>query len=210
MGPRLVLTNAHCLLDPATDRPTTHTIIFRPNVVLGESSAAATVVAYEYGDSPFTGDDADDWALLTLDTPLGNEFGFLGWQQIDFTSADTLIALDGQVSVAGYAADFPTADLSGLGAPGETAGLSADCSVLAELTEGEYAGSLIHTCDTNPGASGAPIFALFEDGQYYILGLHAGSVSLLESVTLPTGEQTEVLNRGVTVDRWAERAAALR
>ena len=53
-----------------------------------------------------------------------------------------------------------------------------------ELDDGDFAGSLIHTCDTNPGASGAPLFALFDDGDYYILGLHAGSVSLLENVTL--------------------------
>lgn len=210
IGPRLVLTNAHCLLDPDTDQPTAHPITFRPNVVQGEAAAIATVIDYDYGDSPFTGNPADDWALLTLDTDLGEQFGFLGWRYVDFTDADSLAAMDGQLSVVGYAADFPTPALSGLGEPGETAGLSANCSILTELLEGEFAGSLIHTCDTNPGASGAPIFALFEDGEYYLVGLHTGSVSLLENVTLPTGEQTAVLNRGIPVTRWAEQAAALR
>lgn len=209
IGPRLVLTNAHCLLDAETDQPTTHTIIFRPNLMQGEATAIATVTAYDYGDSPFTGNATEDWALLTLDTPLGEQFGFLGWRYVDFTDADALAAMGGQLSVVGYAADFPTAALAGLGEPGETAGLSANCSVLIELQDGEFAGSLIHTCDTNPGASGAPIFALFEDGEYYLVGLHTGSVSLLENVTLPTGEQTAVLNRGIPVARWAERAAAL-
>lgn len=210
IGPRLVLTNAHCLLDPTTDAPTTHQITFRPNVVQGEAEAIATVVAYDYGDSPFSGDAADDWALLTLDAPLGEQFGFLGWRYVDFADDDTLTAMAGQLSVVGYSADFPTAALSGLGDPGETAGLSADCSILTELATGEFAGSLIHTCDTNPGASGAPIFALFADGEYYIVGLHTGSVSLLENVALPTGEQTDVLNRGIPVSRWAEQAVRLR
>ena len=210
IGPQLVLTNAHCLLDPATDEPTTHRITFRPNVVQGNADATATVVAYDYGGSPFSGDTADDWALLTLDTPLGEQFGFLGWRNVNFADADTLTAMAGQLSVVGYSADFPTAALSGLGQPGETAGLSADCSILTELSTGEFAGSLIHTCDTNPGASGAPIFALFEDGEYYIVGLHTGSVSLLENVALPTGEQTDVLNRGIPVSRWAEQAIRLR
>ncbi len=210
IGPQLVLTNAHCLLDPTTDEPTTHQITFRPNVVQGEADAIATVVAYDYGDSPFSGDTSNDWALLTLDVPLGEQFGFLGWRNVNFADADTLTAMAGQLSVVGYSSDFPTAALSGLGDPGETAGLSADCSILTELATGEFAGSLIHTCDTNPGASGAPIFALFEDGEYYIVGLHAGSVSLLENVALPTGEQTDVLNRGIPVYRWAEQATRLR
>ncbi|RZM79744.1 trypsin-like serine peptidase [Leptolyngbya iicbica] len=210
IGPNLVLTNAHCLLDPETNQPTTHTIVFRPNVVQGEATAIANVVAYDYGDSPFTGSAADDWALLTLDVPLGEDFGFLGWRFADFADADTLTTLAGQLSVVGYSADFPTAAFAGLGEPGETAGLSAHCSVVTELATGEFAGSLIHTCDTNPGASGAPIFALFDDGEYYIVGLHTGSVSLLESIALPTGEQTDVLNRGIPVSRWADRAMTLR
>lgn len=210
VGPRLVLTNAHCVLDPDSDRPTDHTIVFRPNVVKGEAPATATVVDYEYGASPFSGDTAEDWALLTLDTPLGDRFGYLGWRDADFTRPEILAEMDGQLSVVGYSYDFPTEFLSGFGEPGETAGLSANCSVLVELEAGEFAGSLIHTCDTNPGASGAPILARFEDDRYYLLGLHAGSVSLLESVTLPTGEQTEVLNRGIPVQRWADRAAELR
>ena len=209
IGPNLVLTNAHCLLDPETDQPTAHTIVFRPNVVQGEAPASATVVAYDYGDSPFTGNASEDWALLTLDAPLGEDFGFLGWRYVNFADADTLTALAGQLSVVGYSADFPTAAFSGLGEPGETAGMSAHCSIMAELPSGEFAGSLIHTCDTNPGASGAPIFALFDDGEYYIVGLHTGSVSLLENIALPTGEQTDVLNRGIPVSRWADRATTL-
>jgi len=210
VGPRLVLTNAHCVIDEVTDRPTEWDMVFRPNLIQGRASAIGRVIALEYGDSPYSGDQSEDWALLTLDQPLGHQFGYLGWRTVDFTDTATLAAMDGQLSVVGYAADFPTALMSGLGQPGETAGLSAHCSVLMLLTEGALAGSVVHTCDTNPGASGAPILALFDDGEYAILGLHSGSVSLLESVTLPTGEQTDVLNRGVPVVRWGDRAAALR
>ncbi|MBE7384066.1 MAG: trypsin-like peptidase domain-containing protein [Leptolyngbya sp. SIO1E4] len=210
IGPSLVLTNAHCLIDEATDEPTQLTLVFRPNVIQGQSEEVGQVVAYDYGDSPFTGNQTEDWALLTLDQPLGERYGYLGWRTVDFTDETTLAEAAGKISVAGYSGDFPPASLSGLGDPGETAGLSADCSVLLVAPEGDLAGSLIHTCDTNPGASGAPLFALFEDGEYYIVGLHTGSVELLENVTLPTGEQTDVLNRGIPVSRWADQAAALR
>ncbi|NER79128.1 MAG: trypsin-like serine protease [Leptolyngbya sp. SIO1D8] len=210
IGPSLVLTNAHCLIDEATDEPTQLTILFRPNLIQGEAEDVSRVVAYEYGGSPFTGDQTDDWALLTLDQPLGETYGYLGWRTVDFTNTRALEEADGKISVAGYSGDFPPASMSGFGESGETAGVSANCSILLVVPDGELAGSLIHSCDTNPGASGAPLFALFEDDQYYIVGLHVGSVELLESITLPTGEQTDVLNRGIPVSRWAAQAAALR
>ena len=210
IGPSLVLTNAHCLIDEETDQPTTRDIIFRPNLIQGRADETASVIAYEYGESPFTGNQTEDWALLTLDRSLGEIYGYLGWRTVDFTDATTLAEADGTISVVGYSGDFPPETMSGLGDPGETAGLSADCSILLVVPEGDLSGSLIHSCDTNPGASGAPLFALFEDGEYYIVGLHAGSVELLENVTLPSGEQTDVLNRGVPVLKWARQAASLR
>lgn len=210
VGSQIVLTNAHCLIDEATDQPTQLSIVFRPNLIQGRSEDVGRVIAYEYGDSPFTGDQTEDWALLTLDRPLGERYGYLGWRTLDFDDTAVLAAIDGQIGVAGYSADFPPASLSGFGNPGETAGLSAYCSILLAIPEGHWADSLIHSCDTNPGASGAPLLALFEDDEYYIVGLHTGSVSLLENVTLPTGEQTDVLNRGIPVSRWSSRAAALR
>lgn len=210
VGAQLVLTNAHCLLDEVTDEPTQFNIVFRPNLIQGRSEDVGRVIAYEYGASPFTGDQTEDWALLTLDQPLGDIYGYLGWRTVNFSDADVLAAIDSQIGVAGYSADYPPAFLSGFGSPGETAGLSASCSVLLVVPEGDWADSLIHSCDTNPGASGAPLLALFEDDEYYIVGLHVGSVELLENVTLPTGEQTDVLNRGIPVSRWSSRAAALR
>lgn len=210
IGPSLVLTNAHCLIDEATDEPTTLEILFRPNLIQGRADETARVTAYVYGESPFTGSQTEDWALLTLDQPLGATYGYLGWRTVDFTDITTLAESNGQISVVGYSGDFPTASLSGFGDPGETAGLSSNCSVLFVIPDGDLADSLIHSCDTNPGASGAPLFALFEDDNYYIVGLHAGSVELLENITLPTGEDTDVLNRGIPVFKWSEQAIGLR
>ncbi|NJL50154.1 MAG: hypothetical protein HC929_25650 [Leptolyngbyaceae cyanobacterium SM2_5_2] len=69
---------------------------------------------------------------------------------------------------------------------------------------------VVHDCDTNPGASGGPIFARFEDGNYYIVGLHARGVNLgRATATLPNGVTTNVLNGGVLVSRWATQARAM-
>lgn len=210
IGLDLVLTNAHCLVDEITNQPTTKTIVFRPNMIQGRTAQDATVIDYVYGDSPYTGRAADDWAILKLDQPLGETYGYLGWRAVDFSDPNVRAGVGDRIRLVGYSGDFPTEYLSGFGEPGETAGVSARCAVLLIVPEGDLAETLVHSCDTNPGASGGPIFALFDDGEYYLVGLHSGSISLLESITLPTGESTDVLNRGVQVSRWAAQAAALR
>jgi protease YdgD len=210
VGVDLVLTNAHCLIDEATDEPTAYRLRFQPNLRRGRADVSAQVVDYTYGDSPYTGLAADDWALLRLNQPLGDTYGYLGWRSLDFTDDALVEETAGKVSIVGYAGDFPTERLRNFGEPGETAGLSDGCSVLLVVSDGDLADTLIHDCDTNAGASGGPILGQFDDGEHYIVGLHSGSITLLESITLPSGDSTDILNRGVQVQRWAETAAALR
>jgi protease YdgD len=71
-------------------------------------------------------------------------------------------------------------------------------------------GLLVHDCDTNPGASGSAIFGQFTDGNYYIVGLHAGSNQLRGSVKLPDGVVTQAINQGVQVSQWATQALSMR
>jgi protease YdgD len=210
IGVDLVLTNAHCIIDEASDRSTTQTILFRPNLIRNRSEHQAQVIDVAYGDSPYTGQSADDWALLRLDQPLGEDYGYLGWRTLDLEDQDVLDQVAGNISIVGYAGDFPTESMVVFGEPGETAGLSEGCSILLVVPDGTFANTLIHDCDTNFGASGGPILAQFEDGEYYLVGLHSGSISLLESITLPTGEQTDILNRGVQVSRWSSQAVEWR
>lgn len=192
IGDDLVLTNAHCVIDEASDRPTTQTILFRPNLIRSRFEHQAQVIDVTYGASPYTGQAADDWALLKLDQPLGEDYGYLGWRTLALDDQTVLDQLSGNISIVGYAGDFPTEAMEVFGEPGETAGLSEGCSILLVVPDGTFANTLIHDCDTNPGASGGPILAQFEDGEYYLVGLHSGSISLLESITLPTGEQTDI------------------
>ena len=83
---------------------------------------------------------------------------------------------------------------------------------LSRISGGALDSTLVHDCDTNPGASGGPIFAQFEDDDtYYIVGLHARGIELPEgaTATLANGLETNVLNGGVLVSRWAEQARAM-
>jgi hypothetical protein len=88
--------------------------------------------------------------------------------------------------------------------------MNAGCSIEGLETKGAFKGVLLHSCDSNPGASGGPLFAQFSDGNYYILGLHAGSTELRESTRLSNGDVSNVINRGVAVSRWAKEALIMR
>ncbi|MDB9496818.1 trypsin-like peptidase domain-containing protein [Spirulina major CS-329] len=215
IGPDVVLTNSHCLLDAETEEVITEEdygkrrdrLVFQANLIQGEGQATAQVVTYDYGWKEDQ-NPAHDWAVLRLDQPLGEEAGYLPWLDLDLTNRGILNILAGKVRVAGYSYDFPAADRPEFGKPGETAGLSFDCTILDAPGEGNLAGVLFHQCDTNAGASGSALFVQTDDGTYHIVGLHAGANELVEEMTLPTGETASMVNRGVQVNRW--RAAALK
>ena len=201
----LILTNSHCVIDEDTNRPTTNRLIFKPSLIKGVSLDEATVVSYDYGWKSGSRDAADDWALMKLDQPLGDRYGYLGWRGLDFSNPTTLSDVKERIKLAGYSADFPTANLREFGVAGDTAGVDLACSII-----GVEQAVLIHDCDTNPGASGSAIFGQFEDGKYYILGLHRGSFTLGQAVTLPDGVASSAVNLGVQVSRWATQALAMR
>ena len=190
IGSDLVLTNAHCVIDQKTHKLANRVWKFRPNMINGEAedTAIATKVTYGTNFSDEDASDKDDWALLKLNKPLGNKYGYLGWRSID---PKTLVSsLKGKISVMGYSGDFPKSN------PGETAGYSRGCSFLRESD----VGTMFHDCDTNPGASGSAVLTWI-GGKPYVVGLHSGSNRF---------DSGEKVNRAVEVSRWAAIAKAMR
>lgn len=200
----LILTNSHCIIDESTDRPTSNQLVFKPSMIRGVALDEAKVISYDYGWKSGSRDSADDWAVMKLDQPLGDAYGYLGWRNLDFSDPTALSTVQEKIKLAGYSADFPTGRLREFGIAGDTAGVDLACSIL-EASQG----ILFHDCDTNPGASGSAIFAEFNDGKYYVLGLHARSVPLNRTFTLPDGVTTDRVNGGVEVSQWATQALAM-
>lgn len=181
-------------------------LTFSPGMIGGVSLDMSDIVTFESGWSSSYFEDMDDWAVLTLAQPLGETYGYLGWRgDLDFTDEAVIAATADKVGLLGYAGDFPTVALREHGQPTETAGVDVACSILGIWPEDGsfYPGTLAHDCDSNPGASGGPIFGLFADNQYYIVGLHARSTLIGQPTRLPNGVVTNVVNGGVTVDRWS-------
>jgi protease YdgD len=171
----IVLTNAHCVINPNT-QTVSRIIQFKPNLINGalqDDADVGVVESYYYGTdfkANKTSTDADDWAVLKLDKPLGEKYGFLGWRA---PSAPEFAQKSNRLALVGYSADFPQnpktyGGLELTAGPGLTAGVHQGCSVV-----GEQAGLLLHDCDTKGGASGGPILAKI-GSKHYIVALHAG------------------------------------
>jgi protease YdgD len=207
IGRNLVLTNAHCLIDKNSGKPvvaknsnpSTTQLVFKPSLIRNTSIDKARVIDYQYGTAdPRRANPADDWAILKLDKPLGDIYGYLGWRELDLSQKTVLSKIRARLTLVGYAVDYPKSqDSAELGSFGETAGMHRRCSI-----ESVDQGLVIHRCDSNPGASGGPIFAYFKDTKSYsIVALHSSTF---------TNSGGKVRNRAVQVSRWAAKASTLR
>ncbi|MFM7601558.1 MAG: trypsin-like serine peptidase [Pseudanabaena sp.] len=169
IGEYHVLTNAHCVYDRGK---LAKKMIFLPNLINGRlrrKTDYAVVKRVVAGTKNSENDSADDWAILLLNKPLGEKYGFLKWKPL---SLSLLQDYKKQLFVAGYSVDYPDpkryADLQA--GKGETAGVHVGCSVVDELD-----GMFVHDCDTNSGASGSALIGKI-NGAFHIVGLHAAGL----------------------------------
>ncbi|MBE9137726.1 trypsin-like peptidase domain-containing protein [Nodosilinea sp. LEGE 07088] len=183
----VVLTNAHCVLDPATGE-LSQALVFLPNLIAGQLASdgdigrvEAVFVGTDFSDRN-TPPHPDDWALLQLDRPLGQIYGVVGLSIVD---SEDLMAdpFEQQLVMVGYSADFPQE------APGESASAHVGCSIVAE-TENDV---IVHECDTYGGSSGGPILAMV-DGEPRIVALNTS-----EGLDRATGEG--IANYAVKIER---------
>ena len=163
----LVLTNAHCIYN--NDQKLFQRMYFLPNLINGRlrtKNDVAIVTNVWAGTNSPDEQPANDWAILELNKPLGEKYGFLKWRSVPVA---LLQKYKDKIAVAGYSGDYPNPQVyKELSAGrGYTAGVHEKCSVL-----GERDGMLVHNCDTNPGASGSALITKI-DGVYQIVGLHA-------------------------------------
>jgi protease YdgD len=169
IGPRIVLTAAHCLLDPRSAR------LVEPGQIRFLQDHAppgrrrAAVHSYVVGPGfralpgprpdPASPPDAD-WAMLLLDdaVPLAPPEELL--------SVAPLLARPGtQLALGGYQADRPTilvADLS--------------CRVLGYGRDDRGRAMLRHSCAATSGSSGGPVLVRLNDGRWVVAGV--GSMAL--------------------------------
>jgi protease YdgD len=161
IGPRLVVTAAHCLMDDAGQtqiKPQTFRAGAWGETDLARAGIAAQIVAPDYSPQSQTpnGGNGDDWALITLDRDLGLTVGFVRPYVLQKADIDRINRGEVfQISQAGYSWDT-----------GEWLSGHMECRILTVYRDGSF----IHDCDTTRGDSGSPILTMI-DGEWRLVGI---------------------------------------
>ncbi|MBC4016755.1 trypsin-like serine peptidase [Siccirubricoccus deserti] len=157
IGPRQVLTAAHCLVARRTrNLVQPSTVHFVLGYDRGSMVAHARVTSYRTDPSfvPASGGPASaDWAVLTLDKPLGTADRVLPLLR------DTPIARTA-LMLGGYQQDRPEVLMADTG-----------CRVIGAVPAGAGRSMLLHDCAGTRGVSGAPLLAQGPAGQWFVAGV---------------------------------------
>jgi len=152
VGPRSVLTAQHCLLTAEQDGLVPpRDIAFR----IGGRSARATAIRHGPGFDPRREEPwRADWAVLTLDAPLGTG------RALRLSSEPPREGL--ALALPGWQHDRPGMLLADL-----------DCRVVIFGTFGPQGMLVGHNCAGTLGSSGAPLLARGQDGGFVVVGVQA-------------------------------------
>lgn len=194
VGERHVLTAAHCLYDPRAGRwrgaIEIHFIAGyqRDRYILhSKITAYRRAKAYTYTPAPTAQSAVRDWAILTLEKPLGRQAGWLGMRMLDGLMGSRIEAGDALLLQAGYRRDRAHV-------------MTADWG--CRIREFSQRGRLIaHDCSVIKGDSGSPLL-LYADGAFYAVGLHVADLRTEDSTL------AGVLSLGLFHPEGGERDAA--
>lgn len=163
IGPRTVLTAGHCVWKPTMGDGWPVTLTFAPGsnspdyAPYGRIPYQRIHVVSGFIDS-YNPDNytmaavATDLAVVTLDSPIGDDLGWLGYM------SDPADGFDAHI--LGYPGDKPDETM-----------WRADCSVAPGDKLELY---MHHYCDTYSGTSGGPMYWVNAEGKRYIRGINVG------------------------------------
>ncbi len=196
IGTRQVLTAAHCIYDGETGRwRGASEIHFVAGYQRDSYLIHSPVASYERSRAfdPTAGaapsNAVNDWAMLTLEKPIGRQAGWLGLRRLDDRLLQRLQRGVARALQAGYRRGWTHI---------MTASLNCAISGFFQGRNG-----ILHSCSISKGDSGSPLLVL-EDGKFQVVGLHVINAST------NTGKSAGVLSvrrfHAKTGDRQAVRA----
>jgi protease YdgD len=164
IGPRSVITAAHCLFLP---RPRhflqPHSIHFVTGYASGSYAAHSIVtgftVAPGYDPEQEAHTGGADWAVLTLAAPLGGPGRTL-------RLAASLPAPGEAVILGGYSQDRAEIIEADLG-----------CHVSGDAADADGRALLVHTCSATRGTSGAPLLIRLPTGEWAVAGVQIAALT---------------------------------
>ncbi len=157
IGRDLVLTAAHCF------NSDTKAIIFRTGFIgKNEYSAQAFVIRTWLGKDSET-KSSDDWAILQIDQPLGDQFG---WFDITIPGSG-IVDLYPKLQFAGHSIFFNENLFL-------TASKKSDCKIKEHVDVKLF----LHDCDMASGDSGCPLYVCKDESEEkcYLVGINAAHI----------------------------------
>lgn len=173
----IVLTAAHCLFSKATQQMVVPGIVhFVAGYSKGDHQGHSKVKSYVVGegyrgaDGPTRENVPHDWALLTLEEPLGENLGFLtvpaGWfhspADTPSSAAPRNVEISSNIITAGYPGDRR-----------HVLSLEENCNIITTANAGRI---LFTNCVAIGGDSGGPI--LQKNGEnWHIIGVQTSAIT---------------------------------
>lgn len=182
VGPKTVLTAAHCLWNRRTlGYLPPESLHFLVGYSHGDwiAHARATEVrvarAFDYRERNAWRRSSNDWALVTLDTDLSEIAGYLGVVPLDRTAFERLRKSGATFVQAGYSQD-----------KAHILSVHMGCRIKGFVTGRPL---LLHLCDAVHGDSGSPVF-LFDGTSFRIAAIHvattrAGKGKTAQGIAVP-------------------------
>ena len=163
VGPRHVMTAAHCLFDFTEGRwRGANELHFVAGYQRDQFLIHSKVASYETSDRfdvtarRVTKNAIHDWALLTLRDPIGHSAGWLGLMALNSVTLKTLVSGERQILQAGYRSGRAHAMTANPG-----------CQLLRRFAGGH---GLAHDCAVYHGDSGSPLL-LFAGNQVHVIAM---------------------------------------
>ncbi len=183
IGARQVLTAAHCLHDDETGRwrgaSEIHFVAgYQRDAYLIHSPVASYERSHHFDTAagPTARNAITDWAVLTLEKPIGRQAGWLGLRRLDDRLLRRLRRGEARALQAGYRRGWT-----------HIMTVNLNCAI-----SGFFQGrsGILHSCNISKGDSGSPLLVL-DGGEFRVVGLHvlngnsnAGKVAGVLSVRL--------------------------
>lgn len=170
VGPRLVLTAAHCVTAKDGTGPDLQNVYFSVGYRNGKRLARSRVIDAKVGTHNYR-DLQNDWAILLIQDDYSNRFGYLG--VAPYTAADLIKLHHTSITyLAGYMRDWRK---------GESPTWEKNCRFFLHIL---YDTSVVHDCSTTKRSSGGAIIVRGDDkSNNKIVALNVGIVRRIDGPT---------------------------
>lgn len=170
----LAVTAAHCVVDPETRALRSNLTNFLPNLIHGQVQEAVRITRVWWGTTDPDTDRYRDWAIVRLEKPVGNRYGWMGVRPLNLAQFAWY-----RVNMAGYSGDFRG---------GDTATAHLGCAILNTRAGN---GMLYHACEGTRGSSGAAMFETPLPNQPYIVAMNVAEAREGGEVSLHPAQYSE-------------------